>query len=53
MKREYKSKTISIRTDDDLEKKLDLLEERLMINRTSVVRLAVAKLYEHEFDEVM
>ena len=38
-------KSISIRTDERMEDMLEELEEKLLLNTTSVMRLALATLY--------
>lgn len=40
--------SISIRTDEKMSKMLKELEEKLLLNTTSVMRLALATLYEQE-----
>lgn len=43
-------KSISIRTDERMEDMLEELEEKLLLNATSVMRLALATLYEQQFE---
>ena len=39
------SKSISIRTDERMSEMLEELEEKLLLNTTSIMRLALATLY--------
>lgn len=42
-------KSISIRCDEKMENMVDELEEKLLLNTTSVMRLALVTLYEQYF----
>lgn len=44
-------KSISIRTDEKMDKMLQDLEEKLLLNTTSVMRLALATLYEIQIED--
>ena len=51
MKNEIKyQKSISIRTDEKMGEMLEELEEKLLLNTTSVMRLALATLYTIHFE---
>ncbi|WP_405272067.1 hypothetical protein [Methanobrevibacter sp.] len=41
-------KSISIRCDEKMEQMIDELEEKLLLNTTSVMRLALVTLYEQQ-----
>lgn len=41
-------KSISIRTDEKMSKMLEELENKLLLNTTSVMRLALVTLYEQQ-----
>ena len=43
-------KSISIRTDERMSEMLEELEEKLLLNTTSVMRLALATLYNIQID---
>ena len=43
-------KSISIRTDDKMDKMLQELEDKLLLNTTSVMRLALATLYKSQIE---
>lgn len=43
-------KSISIRADKKMENMIEELEEKLLLNTTSVMRLALANLYEQHFE---
>lgn len=42
------TKNISIKRTSDLEKTIDYLSDKLLLNTTSIIRLALATLYEQE-----
>ena len=44
-------KSISIRTDEKMSKMLSELEEMLLLNTTSVMRLALATLYKSQIED--
>lgn len=41
-------KSISIRTDEKMDKMLQELEDKLLLNTTSIMRLALVTLYEQQ-----
>lgn len=43
-------KSISIRCDEKMENMIDELEEKLLLNTTSVMRLALATLYKSQIE---
>ena len=43
-------KSISIRTDDKMDKMLQDLEDKLLLNTTSIMRLALATLYKSQIE---
>lgn len=44
-------KSISIRCDGKMENMIDELEEKLLLNTTSVMRLALATLYKSQIED--
>lgn len=46
----FKEKSMSIRLDKNTVERIDSLSDKLSLNTASIIRLAVAKLYEHEID---
>lgn len=52
MKNENKfQKSISIRCDEKMSNMLDELEENMLLNTTSVMRLALASLYKSQIED--
>ncbi len=49
-KKLYHKKSISIRTDEKMSKMLEVLENSLLLNTTSVMRLALVTLYNQQID---
>lgn len=43
-------KSISIRCDEKMENMIDELEEKLLLNTTSIMRLALATLYKSQIE---
>lgn len=46
----FKEKSMSIRLDKNTVERIDSLSDKLSLNTASIIRLAVAKLYEYEID---
>lgn len=51
MKQEDKKERISIRRTDELDKLLDVLKQKLLLNTSATIRLALVKLYEAEIEK--
>ena len=46
----FKEKSMSIRLDKNTVERIDSLSDKLSLTTASIIRLAVAKLYEHEIE---
>ena len=42
---------ITIRKTEDMEQMLDFLQKKLLLAPTSIMRIGLARLYEHEVDK--